>query len=208
MEKKIAIVAVVVAALFLAGTFIATKMKSTDAALAACGAGAIAGGAVGGPFELVNSSGKTVTNEDVITEPSLIYFGYTFCPDICPTDAMRNAVATDLLDEQGTEVTPIFISIDPERDTPEAVGYFANNFHERMIGLTGSVEQTTAASKAYKTYFAKEANGDPDYYLVDHSTYTYLNIPGMGVVDYFNHTDDPETVAERTACIVDAVGAN
>ena len=204
MEKKIAIVAVVVAALFLSGTFIATKMKSTDAALAACGAGAIAGGAVGGPFELVNSNGETVTNEDVITEPSLIYFGYTFCPDVCPLDVSRNAETIDVLDERGYDVTPVFISVDPARDTPEVVGDFAANLHERMIGLTGSDEQVRAASKAYKTYF-KRHEDDGDYYLVDHSTFTYLVLPEQGFVEFFRRDETPEQIADKVGCFVDNI---
>ncbi len=101
--------------------------------------------------------GETVTDADVLTGPSLIYFGYTFCPDVCPLDTARNAEAIDILEERGQMVTPVFISIDPERDTPEVVGDFAVNLHERMIGLTGSPEQVAAASKAYKTYYKAHA---------------------------------------------------
>ncbi|MCL4104996.1 UNVERIFIED_CONTAM: hypothetical protein GTU68_018703 [Idotea baltica] len=179
----------------------------SDDAFASCRATTIAGGsaAIGGPFTLVNEDGAEVTDADVITAPSLIYFGYTFCPDVCPLDVDRNAQAVALLDEQGVEVTPIFITIDPERDTPEVVGEFADNFHDRMIGLTGSDAQVAAASKAYRTYYKKQEGDDPDYYLVDHSTMSYLVFPETGFIEFFRRDAAPEKVAEQVACFVNAV---
>lgn len=167
---------------------------------AQCRAGQVAGGDIGGPFELVNAAGQTVTDADVITEPALIYFGYTFCPDVCPFDVARNAVAVDLLADRGVSVTPVFISVDPGRDTPEIVGQFAANLHPRMIGLTGSPDQVRAASQAYKTFY--QVSGDPDdpYYLVDHSTMTYLVLPGDGFVDFFRRDTTPEQMADTVAC--------
>ncbi|WP_292292127.1 SCO family protein [Marivita sp.] len=171
---------------------------------AACRTTKVAGGtdAIGGPFTLVNAAGETVTNEDVITEPSLIYFGYTFCPDVCPLDTVRNAEAVDILREQGHDITPVFISVDPERDTPEVVGEFAANLHEDMIGLTGSEEQVRAASQAYRTYFQRQP-GDDEYYLVDHSTFSYLVMPEDGFVEFFRRDLSPEQTAERAACFLE-----
>ena len=208
MEKKIALAAVSVAALFIGGTFAVVKLNAPDQDFAQCGATAVAGSSIGGPFELVNKDGVTVTDADVITGPTVLYFGYTFCPDVCPLDNMRNSQAVQILDEKGISVTPVFISIDPERDTPERVGEFAFNFHERMIGLTGTLEQTDAASKAYRTYYQKEANGDPEYYLVDHSVQSYFNIPGYGVIDVFGHNELPEVVAQRMECLIEMVADN
>ena len=192
-------------AVLLGGTYLVTGALKPSTQFATCGAGAIAGGSIGGPFELLNAEGATVTDADVITEPTLIYFGYSFCPDVCPLDNARNALAVDLLEEQGLSATPVFISIDPERDTPEVVGDYAYNFHDRMIGLTGSAEQVAAASRAYKTFYQKEVDGDPEYYLVSHSTFTYLALPEHGVVDFFRREDSAETVANRTACFAEAV---
>lgn len=207
MEKKLALAAVSVAALFIAGSYAVIRMNDPEEALAACGAGAI-GSTLGGPFELVNKDGQTVTDADVITQPSLIYFGYTFCPDICPTDSLRNGQAVQLLEDKGIMVTPVFITIDPERDTPERVGEFAYNFHDRMIGLTGSADQIKAASRAYATYYAKgEVYAEGDY-AMDHSIQSYFNIPGYGVVDYYGREESPEQVAARMECLIDAVGAN
>lgn len=174
---------------------------------AQCRKGAVAGGAgaIGGPFTLVSETGATVTDKDVITKPSLLYFGYTFCPDVCPLDNSRNAEAVYLLEEKGYDVTPVFISIDPDRDTPEVVADFTDNLHPRMIGLTGSPEQVKAASQAYRTYFRVQNPGDP-YTLVDHSTQTYLVLPEIGFVEFFNRDATPESMAETVACFADAAG--
>lgn len=181
-----------------------TVFKSDDDRYAQCRTSQIAGGAgqIGGPFELLNAKGETVTDKQVITEPSLIYFGYTFCPDVCPLDMSRNADAVDLLAEQGKSVTPVFISIDPERDTPEVVGDFAANIHDKAIGLTGSPEQVKAASQAYRTYY-KAHPEQGEFYTVDHSTFSYLVLPGYGFVDYFRHEESAEAVAKRAACFLD-----
>ena len=172
-----------------------------DDQFADCRTSAVAGGsaAIGGPFELVDNKGRAVTEQDVIVEPSLIYFGYTFCPDVCPFDTVRNAEAIDLLAAQGLSATPIFISIDPERDTPEALDAYVENIHPKMVGLTGTEEQVKAASKAYRTYY-KRRNDDPEYYIVDHSTQTYLMLPEHGFVEFFNRNTSAEQIAENAAC--------
>ena len=169
---------------------------------AQCGTSAVGGADIGGAFELVNATGETVTDQDVITEPSLIYFGYTFCPDVCPLDNARNAEAVDILAERGQSVTPVFITIDPERDTPEIVGDYASLFHEKMIGLTGSLEQVDAASKAYKTYYKKQPAED-DYYLVDHSVFSYLVLPDIGFVEFFRRDATADQVAEVAQCFIE-----
>ena len=139
---------------FLLSTWLMTQ-SSGDDEFASCRASQVAGGsgAIGGPFTLVDEDGKTVTDMDVITKPSLVYFGYTFCPDVCPLDNARNAEAVSILEDRGIEVTPVFISIDPKRDTPEVMKEFTDLLHPRMIGLTGTSEQVKAASQAFKTYY-------------------------------------------------------
>ena len=201
--KLIAPLAATAVAAILAGTWFATRSADDDQ-FAQCRASQIAGGTdtIGGPFELINAAGETVTDRDVITEPSILYFGYTFCPDVCPLDTARNAEAVDLLAERGLSVTPIFISVDPERDTPEVVGDFAANLHERMIGLTGTPEQVKAASAAYRTYYKAQDSGD-EYYLVDHSTFSYLVLPEQGFVEFFRRETSPEEMADAVACFID-----
>lgn len=170
-----------------------------------CRSGAVAGGtsSIGGPFALVNSNGETVTDTDVITEPTLVYFGYTFCPDVCPFDTARNSEAVDLLAERGLSATPVFISIDPERDTPEVMADYGETMHPKMIALTGSPEQVKAASQSYKTYYRK-GSGEGDFYLMDHSTFTYLMFPETGLASYFGRDVAPEEMAEQTACHIRA----
>jgi len=120
--SAIAAAALTIAALAVAVVVVFFNNQSSD-----CSTNSVAGGdaAIGGPFTLVNQFGQTVTDKDVITGPTLIYFGYTFCPDVCPLDLARNVEAIDILDERGEQVTPVFITIDPARDTPEELTYYA-----------------------------------------------------------------------------------
>lgn len=202
MSRIIAPIAAIAAAVLVGGSWLATRDANPDQ-FAQCRASAVAGGtAIGGPFELVNAKGQTVTDKDVITEPTMVYFGYTFCPDVCPLDVSRNAEATDFLAEGGQSMTPLFISIDPNRDTPEVVGDFAFNMHEKMIGLTGSPEQVKAASQAYRTYY-KAHPADDEYYLVDHSTFSYLVLPEHGFVEFFRREIGAEDMAKTVGCFID-----
>lgn len=202
MIRIIAPVAAVSVAAILGGTYFLSQNTNGDP-FAQCRVSSVAGGgAIGGPFELVNSQGVTVTDVDVVTEPTLIYFGYTFCPDVCPFDVSRNAEAVDLLTETDRSVTPVFISVDPNRDTPEVVGDFAFNMHEKMVGLTGSPEQVKAASQAYRTYYKAHDDGS-DFYLVDHSTFSYLVLPEIGFVEFFRREVTPEQMADKIGCFVD-----
>ena len=121
-------------------------------------------------------------------------------------DSARNAEAVDILDETGFDVQPAFISIDPARDTPEVVRDFAANLHPKMIGLTGSDEQVKAAAQAYKAYYKKQDSTD-EFYLVDHSTFTYLVLPGHGFVEFFKREDSASDMAARTACFVSKSGS-
>ncbi|MCB1389272.1 MAG: SCO family protein [Rhodobacteraceae bacterium] len=213
MTKAYAIGAAVLVALMLAvlgaavykPPFVRQLLGMQDDPFAPCRTGNVMGGLdqIGGPFTLIDSQGRTVTDADVITMPTILYFGYTFCPDVCPLDSARNALATEILEGQGRIIQPVFISIDPGRDTPEVVGEFASIFHPRMIGLTGSEEQVRAASRAYRTFFARQAGSDDDpYYLVDHSTFSYFVLPGRGTVEIFRHDMSAEQVAEIAECFL------
>ena len=201
MSKLYAGTALAMVLAFLGGTYAFVEYKKAGSAFADCGAGQAAGGDIGGPFSLIDEAGKTVTDADVITKPTLVYFGYTFCPDVCPLDAARNAEAVDILQDQGLTVTPVFITIDPERDTPQVLAEFTDNVHPTMVGLTGSLEQVKAVSATYKTYFKKQTTDNP-YYLMDHSSFTYLMLPKLGFVDFYTRDDTAEKIAEHTACII------
>lgn len=201
MSQKLAILAGITAVGLVGATFAVTMFA--DGSVQQCDGSEVAGAQIGGPFELVLPDGSLVTNTDVITEPTLIYFGYTFCPDVCPIDNARNAAAVDILAEKGLSTTPMFITVDPARDTPEVVGDYIQNFHPKMIGLTGSEEQVKAASSAYRTFYRVE-EGDPEFYLVSHSVYSYLVLPERGFVDFFRREATPEDVAERVSCFLNA----
>lgn len=192
-------------ALVVGGVFLFTQIRQPADRLAECLAGSVAGGDIGGPFTLVDETGRTVTDQDVINGPTLVYFGFTFCPDVCPLDNERNAIAMDILDEQGAPVDALFISIDPERDTPELLAEFTDVFHERMVGLTGTREQVDEAIQAYRVYARKVDGDDPDYYLMDHSTFTYLVTPEAGFVTFFRRDLSPEQMAEQVACVAESV---
>ena len=209
LSKKILITASIVLVgfsfcIWLATSLVGTFLRPNDDLFAKCRSTQIIGGAgtIGGPFSLINQDGETVSDTDVITEPSLIYFGYTFCPDVCPMDNARNVETVDLLAQQGISATPIFISIDPKRDTPEVLAEFTKWLHPKMIGLTGTAEQVKAASKAYRTYYKIHDNEDKDFYLVDHSTMTYLMLPEHGFVEFFRRDESAKSLAEKAACFI------
>lgn len=206
MTKILASIAAVLVLALLGGSLLWVTMNRNDDVFAECRTGTVGGGAIGGPLSLVNGQGQTVTDAEIFTKPSLLYFGYTFCPDVCPMDNARNAEAVDILEERGIDVQPVFVSIDPARDTPDVVRDFAANLHPKMIGLTGSEEQVKAASQAYKTYFKRQEATD-EFYLVDHSTFTYLVLPGRGFVEFFKRDDTAAAMADRTACFVEKAGS-
>ncbi len=204
MSKSIVAVGFAAVVGMIGGTYLYTLYaRSTDPFGDCRGASVSGAGDIGGPFTLVDTTGATVTDKEVITQPSLVYFGYTFCPDVCPLDAARNAEAVDILEERGIGVTPVFITIDPARDTPDVLGEFVANIHPNMIGLTGTEEQVKAASMAYRTIYQKRETGD-EFYLMDHTVQTYLVLPDIGFVDFFSRESTSEEIADRVACFAEA----
>ena len=186
------------------GTFLYTQIMAPANRFEACISGGVAGGSIGGPFELVNQKGQTVTDLEVLDQPALVYFGYTFCPDICPMDVGRNSVAVDILGDSGFKVKPVFITIDPTRDTTEYLADFAANNHPDLVGLTGTVEQIAKVARAYKVYYQKQPGDDDEYYLMNHSNFTYLMLPEFGFVDFLRSDLSPQKVADRVACVIKA----
>lgn len=177
---------------------------SSDDQFAQCRATQVSGGAgaLGGPFSLTDHTGRAVTDADFADRPTLLYFGYSFCPDVCPLDNARNAEATDLLTARGYDLTPVFISVDPERDTQELLAEFVSFMHPKMIGLTGTEDQVREAARAYRMYFSKQDSAD-EFYLIDHSTFSYLLMPGHGFVEVIRRDQTPEQVADAAACFID-----
>jgi len=157
--------------------------------------------AIGGPFELVDQTGSTVTDKSWPGQYLLVYFGYTFCPDVCPTELSIIGVALTALEEEAADVAakiqPVFITVDPERDTTAVMADYVPSFHPRMAGLTGSDEQIRAAAKSYRVYFAKGQDDGDGAYLMDHSSFTYLIDPEGQYVTHFAPMTDPQEIAER-----------
>jgi len=146
-----------------------------------------------GAFELQNAQGKTVTEKQFKGRYMLVYFGYTYCPDICPTTLLLVQNALNRMGAQANKVQPIFISIDPERDTPKTVGEYASHFGPRLIGLSGSPAQIKQVAENYKVYYSKVTDTDSALgYVMDHSGFLYLMGPDANYITHF-----PANVSER-----------
>jgi len=145
--------------------------------------------AIGGDFTLVDGDEKTVTNADFKGKYMLVYFGFTHCPDICPTTLLMMTNALEQMGEDAKDIAPIFITLDPERDTPKVVGAYVKNFSADLIGLTGSMAQVTRAAAAYKVYFSKVKSEDSAMgYMIDHSGFMYLMDRDGKYITHFTHT--------------------
>lgn len=152
---------------------------------------------IGGPFELVGKDGKTVTDKDFRGRYMLVFFGFTHCPDICPAELQVMSAALDDLGDKADQVVPVFITVDPERDTPELVTAYVENFGPNFVGLTGSLEAVDKAAKAYRvTYQKVQEEGAGDNYSVDHSALVYLMGPDGKFVTHFPYGTSPEKMAD------------
>ncbi|PCI48701.1 MAG: SCO family protein [Alphaproteobacteria bacterium] len=161
---------------------------------------------IGGPFTLIDHHGKHVTNEDFRGKYMLIYFGYTYCPDICPMELQNMSDALDRVSEETlSQITPLFITFDPERDRVKEMADYIQYFHPKMIGLTGSMEQIKAVKKAYRVYSAKDQvkeGDDPAAYTIGHSSYTYLMDRNGEYVTHFRRMTSPEVMARKLQEII------
>jgi protein SCO1/2 len=204
MSRTAAIIAAVAVAAGLgAAGWVALAPDPGGDRFASCRQVRVAGGAgLGGPFTLTAQDGVRMTDAQVIDRPALVYFGFTFCPDVCPVDTVRNADAADILAERGIDLRPVFITIDPARDDVATVFDYVSNISERMIGLTGTEAEIAAVAKEYRVYRAKHGTDDQDY-LMDHSTYAYLMAPGEGLLEVFRRDDTAQGIAARAACFID-----
>jgi protein SCO1/2 len=153
--------------------------------------GNLAGASLGGAFTLIDQNGRTVREADFAGRWRLMYFGYGFCPDVCPTDLAllgRGLKAFEAADpDRAAKVAPIFITIDPARDTPAVLKPFVAAFHPRLVGLTGTPQQIAAVTKAYGVYAKRADTSDPDYYLMDHSAMVYLFGPDGRAIAFLPH---------------------
>jgi cytochrome oxidase Cu insertion factor (SCO1/SenC/PrrC family) len=152
---------------------------------------------IGGPFQLTDQDGNTVTDQTYQGKLMLIYFGFTYCPDACPTALGVMSAALDQLDVAAERVVPILITVDPERDTPQVLKDYVSNFHPRMVGLTGTPEQVAQVAKAYRVFYQKASGATGEEYLMDHTLLIYL-MDGEGkYVTHFGPDAKPEQIADE-----------
>ena len=175
-----------------AGAFLVLSLHETPRGAA----GTLLASAIGGPFRLVDQNGKTVTDADLKGKWSLVYFGYTHCPDACPTALNDIATALDGLGPKRDAVRAVFITVDPERDTPDVLKSYVTAFDAPILALSGTPEEIAQAAKDYRVYYAKhpEAGGD---YSMDHSSVIYVMDPQGRLTASFTQENSPEEIAER-----------
>ena len=174
------------------GAFLVLEMHNNARGFA----GTVLGSAIGGPFRLVDQDGKTVTNTTLEGKWLLVYFGYTHCPDACPTALNNIALALHDLGKKSDEVRPVFITIDPARDTPQVMKDYVTAFDAPILALTGTAAGIAGAAKNYRVYYAKhpEAGGD---YSMDHTSLIYVMDPKGRFTASFSGEDPPEQMADR-----------
>lgn len=155
--------------------------------------------AIGGPFTLVDQHGEARSRDDFAGQYRLIYFGYTYCPDVCPTALWAMSQALDQLEESNPalarQVTPIFITVDPERDTVEHLAGYADSFHPRLVALTGTLEQIAETAKAYRVFYRKVEDESAGDYLMDHSSFIFLMGPDGSYLSHATHQQSPDEIA-------------
>ena len=151
---------------------------------------------IGGPFTMVNQKGETVTEQNFKGHYTIYFFGFTFCPDECPTELQVLSAALKELGPDAIKITPVFVSIDPERDTPKVISEYVASFDPRLVGLTGSPEQVAAMAKAFHIFYQKVPNPkDPKNYEMDHSSIIYLMGPSGTFVKHFPYSTDAKALA-------------
>jgi protein SCO1 len=151
--------------------------------------------AIGGPFALVADDGKTVTDRTYRGKWLLVFFGYTHCPDVCPTTLNTIAAALRQLGPAAAQVQPLFITVDPQRDTPQVLSNYVNAFDRRIVGLTGTMDQIAAVAKEYKAYFSADETPQERDYQLDHSAFVYLMNPQGKFVQVFGGATSEDKIA-------------
>ncbi|MEH6753966.1 MAG: SCO family protein [Alphaproteobacteria bacterium] len=194
MNRKlhIAIVALVVV-VFAFGAWL--NLRHDDPPENAAVGGMVVNVDIGGPFELTDHTGAQFTRDDLAGDYALIYFGYTFCPDVCPTELGLMAEAIDLLEGDGERVRPVMITIDPERDTPDVLSEYVPLFHERLVGLTGTEQEVRDVATKYRVFYRRFEDPSYTYYLMDHTSFVYLLSPTGEIASMFRYQTPPEEMA-------------
>lgn len=182
------------------------QITTTKTTATAEGAGFAAAVRIGGPFALTNHQGKRVTDSDFRGRFMFVYFGYGYCPDICPTELANMAAALDALDDKAARLQSLFITVDPERDTAEFLAEYVPQFHADMVGLTGTPEEIASVAKSYRVYYRKAEQPGSTEYLMDHSGFVYLMGPDGEFLTMFRGNTDPNAIAKTIASYIDKTG--
>jgi protein SCO1/2 len=175
-----------------AGAYLGLALRDSPRGVA----GSVLGTAIGGPFELTDQNGNRVASADLRGKWLLVYFGYTHCPDACPTALNDMALALDELGPKRAEVRPVFVTVDPERDTPSVLKDYVASFDAPILALTGTPQEIAQAAKAYRVYYAKHPEPGGDYSM-DHSSVIYVMDPQGRFTASFTHQSTPQEIAER-----------
>jgi protein SCO1 len=174
-----------------------------DRPAASGGDGSLLPATLGGPFALTDHNGNRVTEADYAGKYLLVFFGFTHCPDVCPTTLNQVALTMRALGDRAAQVQPLFVTIDPARDTPEIMAEYVGLFDAGIVGLTGSDREIADIARAYRVHYAKaEIEGAPDDYLMDHSVLLYLMAPDGSFRTLFRPDDQPEAMAGRIAGLI------
>ena len=201
--QKLRLALVVLAGFLLGGLLAVLLIPQARERLLPANVRSVGQALVGGPFALTDHTGKRVTDQDFHGKFLLVFFGFTNCPDVCPTALQVMAAALDKLGPAAERITPVFISIDPEHDTPAVLAQYVASFSPRLVGLTGSQAEVDAVAKAYRVYVKKVP--DPKStagYTMDHSSIIYVMGPDGAYRTHFTHAVNPDTMADRLSALL------
>lgn len=197
MRAKL-IVSIVVGVLIGGAVAVALLPAAREALFGPAGLQTSGKALIGGPFTLTDASGKQVTDKDFRGRYMLVFFGFTNCPDICPAGLQLMSAALDKIGAKADNITPVFISVDPARDTREKLGAYVKNFNDRIVGLTGTPEEIAAVAKAYRVFYEKTpSEASPGEYGMNHTSIIYLMGPDGDYVTHFTPMTDVNQMAEK-----------
>ena len=192
-RSKVSLIVLACVALSLIGLGSALMLRGTEPIAVQTSGEAL----VGGPFEMINQSGETVTEADFRGRHTLIFFGFTYCPDVCPLTLEIIGAAMDELGPLSEQVQPVFVTVDPERDTPAVLADYLSYFGDNIVGLTGTPAQVADMLSTYRVYAAKTGDVESEDYLMDHSTIVYLMGPDGRFMTHFSQITSPQDLAAQ-----------
>ncbi len=179
------------------------QISETDSSSSIDSTGFTANVRIGGPFTLTNHRGEKVTDSTYRGRFLFVYFGYGYCPDVCPTELANMAAALDMLGDKAIALQPLFVTVDPERDSVEFLSEYVGQFHPKFVGLTGTSAEISAVAKSYRVFYRKANEDNSTEYLVDHSSFVYLMGPNGEFLTMFRGATDPAAMAKTIAAYID-----